>query len=344
MSTTLRRTAAAASALVLAATLAACTSGDGNGTSSGELTWEDSPLAKYWEVFDVMGDMTQEEQQAFYDERMRNEQELVAQCMADQGFDYNPENQNGGVSFSSDEDGPEWGTVEYAQQYGYGAFTWEDQQPVDEDGEPEVYTDPNAWVYEELSESEIQAWQEALWGAPSEDEFDPDAEAEWEWNWEEGGCYGWAQHEMQENDPWAGISQLQQDPRFAELFEQMNRMWTDVEADPRMAEINNSWATCMADAGYDFANPNEAQESIYELSNTLWEDHDGTETWEPDPALIEQYKAQELETAVADFTCRDEGKYESERLRVQFAIEQDFIDNNKAALDEFTAAAQELQK
>ena len=68
-STTLRRAATAASVLALAAVLAACNNGDGGSNgASGELDYEDSPLAAYYESFNVMGEMTQEEQQAFYDE------------------------------------------------------------------------------------------------------------------------------------------------------------------------------------------------------------------------------------------------------------------------------------
>lgn len=344
-SLTPRRSAATGAVLVLVAALAACSNGNGGG-SGGDLTWEDSPINGYFEAFNVMGDMSQEEQQAFYDERNRKQEDLVAQCMADQGFEYNPQDTGGTVIIGSeDEDGPQWGTVEYAQQYGYGAFTWYDEQPMPEDGEATEWVDPNQDIIDSMSESELTAWQEALWGAPSDEEFDPDAEADYEWNWEDGGCYGWAQHELEADDPWMAMNSLYEDPRFAELFEQMGEVWTKAESDPRMVDLNGKWSSCMADAGYTFANPSEASNSIYELQNGLWEGHEDDPEWPgPSEEDIAPLKEQELATAVADFTCQDEVNYQQEQMSIQFKVEQEFVDANKDALEELSAAAQELQK
>lgn len=345
MSTTLRRAATAASVLALAAVLAACNNGDGGSNgASGELDYEDSPLAAYYESFNVMGEMTQEEQQAFYDERTRQQEDLVAECMADQGFEYNPQSSGGVFVSSDDQDGPQWGTLEFAEQYGYGAFGWPGEDQIPEE-DPEEWVDPNQEITESMSESELTAWQEALWGVQSEPEIDPETGEEiWEYNWEEGGCQGWAQHELEADDPWGGLMQLQEDPRFTELFAEMNDLYTDMQSDPRGKELNSEWAACMADEGYTFGEPTEAEQSIYDLSNSLWDEHDGTDTWEPDPDLVEEYKAQEISTAVADFTCREKIDYQQKQLEIQFEIEQEFVDSHKDALEEFAAAAQELQK
>ncbi|OJX97858.1 MAG: hypothetical protein BGO96_13130 [Micrococcales bacterium 73-15] len=341
-SLTPRRSAATGAVLVLVAALAACSNGDGGG-SGGDLTYEDSPINSYFEAFNVMGDMSQEEQQAFYDERDRKTEDLVAQCMADQGFEYNPQSSRTTYVGSSNEDGPQWGTLEFAQQYGYGAFSWPGQEEM-ELQEPEEWVDPNQDIIDSMSESELTAWQEALWGAPQEWDEDADME-EYEWNWEDSGCYGWAQHELEADDPWTAMNSLYEDPRFAELFAQMGELYTKAESDPRMADLTGKWSSCMADAGYTFANPNEAQQSIYDLQNGLWEGHeDDPEYMGPSDEELAPIKEQELETAVADFTCQDELNYQQEQLSIQFKIEQEFVDANKDALEELSAAAQELQK
>lgn len=331
--------------LALAAgALAACNNGGGS-SAAGNLDYEDSPMHAYWSMFDTMGDMTPQEQQAFYDEQTRAQEELIAQCMADQGFEFNPEGSAAytTVGAAAEEEGPAWGTVEYAEQYGYQAFTWfgEEQQDT---GEVEEWTDPNEEITSAMSESELAAWYEALYGSQDQ-EWDPDADMEeYEWNWEDGGCQGWAQHEADQNNPQTAMWSLMEDPRFAELFEQMISVYEQSQTDPRTTELNAQWASCMADAGFTFTDPNAAQQSFYDLSNSVWDDHDGSEFWEPDPALMEQYKEEEIATAVADYTCQRDLNYQDEMLAIQFDLEQRFVDENKAALDEFAAAAQELQQ
>lgn len=345
-----RRLGAIAGACVLAlaaGALAACNNSGGGSSAAGDVSYEDSPLYAYWSMFDTMGDMTPQEQQAFYDEQTRAQEELIAQCMADQGFEFNAEGSAGYTMVggeAAEDDGPAWGTVEYAEQYGYGAFTWygEEDQGM---GEVEEWTDPNADVIAAMSESELTAWYEALYGGSTEQEWDPDADMEeYEWNWEDGGCTGWAQHESEQNNPQTQLWSLMEDPRFADLFEQMNAVYEQSLTDPRTVELNAQWSSCMADAGFTFTDPNAAQQSFFDKANSVWDDHDGSESWEPDPAMMQQNKDDELATAVADFTCQEKLGYQDEMLEIQFDLEQKFVDENKAALDEFAAAAQELQQ
>lgn len=351
MSTPIRRTATAAAAIALTASLAACNNGSGPG---GDLSYEDSPLYKYMDVLNSgYEERSEEEWQLEHEERERQREDLVAQCMAEQGFEYNPESNSGGFSFTwggDDYDGPEYGSVEFAQQWGYQVFTWDEMMESQgyDPNEGADYVDPNQDIRDAMSESEQEAWEEALWGPPNYEEWDPDAEwddSSWEWNWEDQGCYGWAQHEVDgdyEEDP---TYQLYEEPRFKELFESMGRIYEQAESSTEMSELNSKWSSCMADEGYTYSVPWDAQESIYELQNSMYEDVVDWENFDgPDPALVEQYKQQEIDTAVADYGCRAEVKFDDESMRIQFKYEEEFINNNKAALDEFLAAAQELQK
>ncbi|PWD50358.1 hypothetical protein C8046_06510 [Serinibacter arcticus] len=328
---------ASAAAATLALGLTACGSdgGGGGGGGGGDLSYEDSPLAVYFGAGQAEEDFDMEAEQARMDEENTRVEQLVAECMAEQGFEYTP-NTNTGSFVSGPGMDEDYDPVENARQFGYGAFTYEDMAGEDA---AEEYVDPNADYLESMSESEQTAFNEALWG-PSV-EYDEDAEMETEWNWEDSGCYGSAQHQVYEvESDTAGQQDVWSDPRWTELTEGINQLYTSMQEDPRLDEINTAWAECMADAGHpDHANPQAAMESIYELSNAQWEEHaDDPEYMGPTGAELEELKATEIELATADYTCQEETDYADEQLRLQFEIEQEFVDENKAELEAFAEA------
>lgn len=196
-----------------------------------------------------------------------------------------------------------------------------------------------------MSPAEQEAWYAALYGEPDMTEYDPDAEAEYEYDWESAGCIGAAQQEVYVESPYGAMDALYTDPQFAELFEAMNNLYQDAQNDPAMRELDQEWSGCMADAGFDFANPQAAQESIIDLSNAAYEDYEGEEDengeWIP-PDLTD-LKQTEIDTAVADYDCQEQVDYSDRSLEVQFAIEQEFVDANRDQLDALVAAAQDAQ-
>ena len=122
------------------------------------------PLDKYLSVLWEGQDYTQEH----YDKIDLQREELMAECMAKEGFEYVP-NANSGTTVMSDDDqeGPAWDSLEFAQQYGYGVFDWPgssgpDEAPVDE----EIYVDPNEDYVNSLSPSEQEAFYATLYGDP----------------------------------------------------------------------------------------------------------------------------------------------------------------------------------
>lgn len=265
MKITTSRTAAVAAALItLTLGLAGCGS-DGGTNNGGESPSEPElgPLDKYFEQ--MYGDYDEEQSNA----DMIRIEELTAECMAELGFQYTPVDYSsqGGMVVSSEADDIPWDTLEFAEQYGYGATTnpWGDEQPLPEET-GEEWVDPNQEYVETMSETEQQAYWEALYGVQNFDETDP--EAEYEYNWEDAGCQGAASNEVY-GDMGMGGS----DDEFTALQEDMNAMWEASMADPRIAELNAEWATCMADAGYaGLAEPADAQNLIYEKTNAIYED------------------------------------------------------------------------
>jgi hypothetical protein len=313
-------TTAIAIGAVAIALLTGCSSGtDGSDpTDDGTLTYEDSPLNAYWEKLGGSQD------QADADAQMARSEEIVAACMQEEGFEYTPDDSSSRTSDEEVDDGmPEWDSLEFAQQYGYGATTYS-EMPTNKDAE--TYVDPNADYLATMSESEQQAFYEALYGpqSMSEEPVEDEEPVEQEYDWTTAGCQGKAQHEVYEE------GQVYDDPEFKDLFDAMSELYTDAEKDERTIAAYREWSECMADAGYDFANPNEASNSIYDLVNAIpYNEEDGTQ----DPAALAEIRDDEIATATADRTCQDSTGVERKALKAQFAIEQEFIDAHKDELD-----------
>ncbi|MBO0981949.1 hypothetical protein [Microbacterium sp. SD291] len=329
---------AAFAATALALSLAGCA---GAGGDEG-LSYEDSPLNKYLSAA-WGGDMSPEEQQKQMDERQREQEELMAECMAEEGFEYTPNLQNGGMVMSGDDIKWEPEKKEWVEKYGYGMVN----SPFNEQEmpEPEEYVDPNQEYVESLSESEQQAYYEVAYGVPpTEEEIGEDGS--YEYNWEDAGCQGWAQHEIDGEDPW-------QTDEFADLRKKMEELWGSTQESAEMKDLNAEWAACMEDAGEPgFKTQTEAQMSISDEQSKIYEASygDGTtpvDTESPefvDPSQSPEMKAlgeREIELALVDLDCRKKTGYAEESLKIQFAREEKFIADNKADLEAFKAAAEQ---
>ena len=343
----MRRPLPVAAAALAVAVLAACGQ---DAAPAEDLSWEDSPLSKA--LADLYGgDLSPEEQEREMAEREREVQEIIATCMAEQGFEYIP------VTFDDsfvvwDED-DDWGSPEWAEQYGYGITTdpWADEQPQ----EPvEEWADPNDDYVMAMSPAEQEAYFEALHG-PME-EFEDDGEwvedVDVEYSWEDAGCYGLAQHEVydqgNEQDMW-------EDPAFSELFAAAERLYDDVQRDPEVAEINDEWAACMADAGFDgMTAPEDAAAPLYEEWERLYTEAETQIDWEnldwdamgpnTDPVrdligedVIAELREREIATAVADSTCQAELGTQSRYLAVQFEHEEKFLETWQSDIEALVA-------
>ncbi|HEY0187642.1 MAG TPA: hypothetical protein VGC67_09160 [Cellulomonas sp.] len=153
--------ATARRSLVLAAAaailLAGCSgSADPEGSAAADAI---GPLDEYTAriygySFDQSDQQSTEELEAEADQQMRAVEELVATCMADEGFDYTPSTMSGTAVDLAGLD-VEWGSAEFAAQYGYGISTdpWgtADLDVTDE------WQDPNSDYVAAMSDSEREA-------------------------------------------------------------------------------------------------------------------------------------------------------------------------------------------
>ncbi|WP_172829659.1 hypothetical protein [Microterricola viridarii] len=319
--------------LAVAATIAlsGC-SGAGDGGGGGDLTYEDSPLSAFTSA--LWGEMDQ----AKYDEQQVEVEKLVAACMKDEGFEYTPNTQNGSVVTMGSSDMAERETEEWVASNGYGMVQTQEEMEAQQE-QVSDYVDPNQDYLSTLSESEVSAFYETLHGpGPSEEEMAAmEAGEAYEYNWETGGCYGAAQHSTQDQG-----MEAYSDPKYQGLFEKMGAIYTTMQEDPKIKELDRSWASCMADAGYsDFTMKQDAFTLISEAQNAIYETMEyDQETGEPlgdNTEALAELKQQEIDVALADFRCSEKLNYMQETLKAQFALETRFVEDNKAELDALLA-------
>jgi len=328
------RTSAATLGCALLLLVAGCSHGAGpneSSTASPGAEAKVGPLSAYFER--LSGDQTQED----WNKKAQKSEEVVAACMREQGFEYSPTDMTqASTTVTEDKDAPAYGTKEYAAKLGYGMST-QMEPATDADAQPaDQWVDPNADYLAGMSDTERQAFQEALYGkAAGVDESNPDAVPEYDW--QTAGCQGKGQHEAYDD----GLNAAASDPSFVALQEEMNKVWESVSTDPAMAAIDAEWSRCMADAGFDFAKAEAAMNSISDRMNTIYNwsaegtDASATATAppEPDPAALAELRKAEIDTAVADFACRESTHYTDRQQEVQFAAEQAFVDAHRAELD-----------
>jgi hypothetical protein len=281
--------------------------------------------------------LSEEEQFLAFVAQQNRIEDLKAQCMTDQGFDYVPYYSAGrtvadGASLFRQDDRA------WVEEYGYGII----RDPVAEAQQAEGYkepVDPNLAYRDSLSESELAAYNEAEGGAPQEPAFDAAGnEIIPEYRWEDAGCVGWAQHEVEITDPANA-------PEFAPLFEAVaafsaNLYW-DGEA---FADIDAAWAACMADAGYPgLRQQRDAQTSFFaDYTQPFMDSWDINSNLRPQQSDGWQALAEpEIVLALADLDCREATDYRNRYREIQFAAEEQFIADHQAEFDALRAAVEQ---
>ena len=309
-------------------------SDDAEGGGSESSSAATSPLTAYF------ADVDQEFDQEESDRQQVEIENLVAECMADAGFEYIPQDNTGSTVVMDETDMEEQNTEEWISKNGYGMWSY-NEEPTDEaDEEVEEWVDPNADYVASLSESAAAAYYETLngpdiWSDMTEEEMET-----YEYDWEQAGCYGWASNEVYPD--MAGA-----DSEFEPLFDAMNAMYEEQMSSPELKTLQSEWSACMADAGYpDLATPEDAMNSVNEQQNALWENlpqpenpDDPDAVWpEPSAEDLKAVKENDIETALADFRCKESVKWTEREQKVTFALEEQFIKDHKAELDAYKAS------
>ena len=242
--------------------------------------------------------------------REKRIQELVAACMTDQGFDYEPfvYPMSSSASPMDDVDG---GSRAFAEKYGYGISTFDDASFSTAES---TVVDPNQAAVEAMSDGEREAYYAALWGggafidggfsqsAGTGNAAAPEPATTEPATTESAGSGGATAEAETESEAEAPVSIPEQtiaepsmmsiadqgctgqaqaevygDPnvqqtQFQSMFDAMDQLYTDVESDPAVKSAIEAWTGCMADAGH--AGYTEVYAAVNE-ANEKWSELNG---------------------------------------------------------------------
>lgn len=316
----------AASLALLAATatgLAGCA-----GTAAQQtLTADQSPLMKL--LGPVVGATDKDATRALE----RTAQKLVAECMTDAGFEYIPVDRSAAVAGGYDP--AEQQSEDWIAKNGYGIASTGDTTQ-------DEAADPNAEYIASLSEPQQQAYNAALYGevsavTPAEedgsitiDETPSDPAT--------AGCMSNAYREAS-----GKVGKLAEDKKYVDLLKSVGELSTKAEKVAEVKAAASEWAGCMADAGHsDLKQKSDAVGYVSEQLSALYEsvgggtdsaDSAGTPA-EPSAADRKKLRDTEIKVALADFRCDKKTGYTAAQLKAQFALEDDFIADHRAELDQ----------
>lgn len=266
-------------------------------------------------------------------------EERVAECMAEQGFDYEPLDMSEQMGSVEEHPRQELDEDEFREEYGYGVSTW---QPEPQQRSQSGPTDPNMERVQEMDDAERAAYEEALHGEPPDHR--PDGEPV---PFEPGGCRG---------EAWEAVRGDQQEAQ-AELGPAFQELNETIESDPRIVEAEEAWAECMRAAGWDVEERVDPQRRISEAHLELIEEarpspepRPGLEDVDPeeleeleeappmeaeiDEAALEELQERELDMAADDHECAQEHFPEELEQEVRAEHEGEFIEEHRETLEQ----------
>lgn len=336
-----RRPDVAASALVLAGALAACSpSGpsESPSDSGGEQPGE-SPLAAY--RLDLAGGGG-----AIDEPGPDVVQEAIAACMKEQGFEYYlaPDVVDDTSLDPADQ-------LALAERRGYGIVG--DYSTLDMTLAEELT--PQDLYLSTLSEEAQAEYFKALSGDMWEEIADAVAEDhDYDYDWRRAGCEGAAEHEAWATAP--SELEVSVPPEHQDVLALVARLPDHIVETTEWREGLARWSSCMSDLGYSFETPNDAFDSIQDglvevledvtprewvtidAENVISYDEGGSSL--PDRAAYEALQTRERETATADVSCQQEVGLADASTRGLWELESQFLTEHREELDAFLAWAQ----
>lgn len=303
-----------------------------------EPTEADSPLQQYRALLRSDGappNASEQERWRIYAEQQNRMQELVAACMAKEGFEY-PVRRLNEEAAPPNADEPAWEPEdrEWVARYGYGLADYPGRTPPNAEPDKPRDEEPPA-----MTEAEEAAFQEALFGPePAEGEA---------YDWRKSGCHGAAEHEVMGYQGW-------RDAENQPIMDAIDTFYQELGSHPDFAPLEAEWAGCMAELNYpEFKAQPEAPASIEALLHDYFPADEDTDEPDPrtkdprfasldDPAYAEIAR-QEVELALVDLDCRERTDYRRRHLRIRFELENQFIADHAEELDALRARAEQSQ-
>lgn len=272
----------------------------------------------------------------------------IQRCMQAQGFEYVPEESTGGLLQFLAQTDQGLSAEDFAETKGFGISTRFDEV-LDGDVVLEADSaDPNDEYLATLSETEADAWQFALRGAPIErnvqgQQIDPDTGEVLAGGGGRRGPTGGCSLEA---------STIVRGDRSAidALAEEFDELDARINADPRIAEIARDWASCIRDAGFAYENVDEARTELRQefrpLIRQIFGRGGGQGQGQADLSDLSLSPEQEVELgqlqdreiaiAVASLEC--DGGTDAEVAAIEARYEAEFVEANRETLESISSS------
>lgn len=235
--------------------------------------------------------------------------ELVAQCMRKEGFEYVPPRDKA-KSVQVDE-AFSLEPKEFAERYGYGITTISQKEGVK--GE-----DPNEKIKQELSAEARKAYERALYGESAEGTAP-------------SGCFAEAHGEVKGKG--SDSSAAASEESFDSLFRDLEALRKRFNRDDRIVDATSEWSDCMADAGHGgLEKLDDGRKSVTDKISPSSGGGDGKVT--------DEIRSFERAIAVADYDCQEQHMAEI-GSEVAHELESQFVAEHKAELERFRESSGE---
>ena len=222
--------------------------------------------------------------EAEFTEYVEEVEGLIADCMAEAGFEYVPVDVTAvlevGIWMRAD---PNITREEYKSQWGYGISTRTDNPPR-EIG----LSQQNVQIYESLPESEQIAYDRTLFGDDSDETFAL----------------------ALDDEDFSGIGGCTEEAVMAVFPEEMmsssfiNPKDVLIESDPRVIAADEAWMECMSEEGYEYEDQDEIIEEYEERYDALTDGEDPEDLSGEDLEALEELQAEEIAVALMDLECQ----------------------------------------
>lgn len=231
--------------------------------------------------------------------RVEQAEDIIAGCMAFNGFEYVPEV---GAPEADEAPDPQTVLVE-AEAHGFGIV--DAYLEGNSDDEPEM-TGPNAEYFLDLDPDEQQDYRDALDGT-QETGFE--------------GCRSEAQLFTMNTDP----SRVYQDDTFRDLVSELGALPSDIAQDERVRAATDDWAVCMSEQEYiDLAQPGDLEAQLQEEFLALPELTDD---------VLDEFFAREITAATTEIECLIEVGWYDINAVVEQEYEEAFVDEHQTELE-----------
>ncbi len=218
--------------------------------------------------------------------RVETTEQRVAACMQKAGFTYIPlDFATIKTAMSTDKSAPGLSTEEYAKQFGLGITTQFDK-PIVTFGAGET----NNTYSDSLPELDQIAFRRSLWGETPE--WNHVRALEEEDFSQTGGCTRTSAQQTYKPTELAGTY--------------LNPADKLLQQDPRVIAATKKWAQCMRANGFEYDNPNQIDEDLYQRLNAITQGQDPKTLTGPAIEALTDLQGQERAIATLLVTCDEQ--------------------------------------